>query len=69
MKKILLIAAAACFVMTSCKKDYTCECVDSDRTNPDDFNTKYTKVKKKDAEASCKTLNDFWSPDWTCTLK
>lgn len=26
MKKILLIAAVAGFVMTSCKKEYTCEC-------------------------------------------
>jgi hypothetical protein len=26
MKKLLLVAAVAAFTMTSCKKDYTCEC-------------------------------------------
>ncbi len=69
MKKVLFLTAVLALAMTSCKKDYTCECVDSDRTNPYDFSYTYKKVKKKDAEASCKAQNDIYSPDWTCKLK
>lgn len=56
MKKILLIAAVAGFAMTSCKKDYTCECTTSS-TAPG-FTTVTAsgttgKMKKADAEAKC----------------
>jgi hypothetical protein len=69
MKKLLLVAAVAAFTMTSCKKDYVCTCKDNSTVDPEDFTTKYSKVKKKDAEAKCTLLNTFWSPDYTCTLK
>jgi hypothetical protein len=69
MKKVLFLVAIAAFTMTSCKKDYTCQCVDTDRTNPDDFSVKYSKVKKKDAQKSCDAVKALWEPEWTCTLK
>jgi hypothetical protein len=69
MKKVLLIAAVAGFVMASCKKDYTCVCTDNAGTDPA-YEYKYPKAKKKDAEASCKTQNDAWTiVDYSCKLK
>ena len=51
MKKVALLAAVVgMFSMTSCKKDYTCECSgDSEYTS----NVEIKKAKKKDAEATC----------------
>lgn len=69
MKKLILVTAIAAFSMTSCKKDYTCECKDNSTVDPKDFSTKYTKTKKKTAETNCSAQNTLWSPDYTCTLK
>ena len=51
MKKILLLAAVACMTMTSCKKDYTCECTaTSGQTgNTQSASTSVTIHDKKDA--------------------
>lgn len=69
MKKILLLAVVAVVAMTSCKKDYTCECLDTDRTDPMDLSYTYKKVKKKDAEKSCEAQNTAAAGLWTCKLK
>ena len=63
MKKILLIAAVAGFVMASCKKDYVCECT-STSTAPNSTTTTYKynilDASKKQAKANCfKTSSDF----------
>jgi hypothetical protein len=69
MKKTLLIVALAGLAMTSCKKDYTCECLDNDRNDPQDISYTYKKVKKKDAQKSCDTQNTAAAGLWTCKLK
>lgn len=64
MKKTLLIVALAGLSLTSCKKDYTCEC----KTTVTEYDggvatveeraavSTTFKAKKKDAEASCDGL-------------
>jgi len=53
MKKVLLVAAVAAFAMTSCKKEYTCECTTSSSTGSTSSSVKFDKMKKKDAEKKC----------------
>lgn len=50
MKKVFVVAALAVFVLSSCKKDYTCACKFTDGAT---LNIEMNKVKKKDAESSC----------------
>lgn len=66
-KKIVLAAVAVAFLgLVSCKKDYTCACTDADGT----FNYSYNKVKKKDAESACNSMNTLWATDGgSCKLK
>jgi hypothetical protein len=67
MKKILLIAAVASFAMTSCKKDYTCQCVDKDGAETIAYTA---KLKKKDANNWCDTWNTgVAASGGKCTLK
>lgn len=61
-------AAVAVISLSSCKKDYTCECTADD----DFYNVSYTEeMKKKDAEEWC----DSWDSQgngisgWQCSLK
>ena len=67
-KKFVLAAVAVAFLgLVSCKKDYTCSCNDGDGLTMD---YSYKKVKKKDAESSCNTMNSLWSSDGgSCKLK
>ena len=66
MKKALLALAVIGFMMTSCKKDYTCKCVDADG----DEIAKYTAtMKKKDANSWCDTWNTGMGSDGKCTLQ
>jgi len=54
MKKLLLMAAVAgLFTVTSCKKDYTCNCTVGSTTTP----TTIENVSKADAEAACDALD------------
>jgi hypothetical protein len=56
MKKILLIAAVAGFVMASCKKDRTCTCTSSSTvpsSNTTTTKTTLVKVTKSSAKAYC----------------
>jgi hypothetical protein len=54
MKKVLLVAFVAGLAMTSCKKDYTCKCVDSTGA---ELITYTAEMKKKDAETWCNNWN------------
>jgi hypothetical protein len=56
MKKVLLIAAVACMAMTSCKKDYTCECTTTSNApgaSSVSGSAATGKMKKADAESKC----------------
>jgi hypothetical protein len=63
MKKVLLIAAVAAFAMTSCKKDYTCECTTTTNApiSVGPVSGKTGKMKKKDAESKCNEGDMTWS--------
>lgn len=68
MKKLLLAAVvlAGTASMTSCKKDYSCECT----SGTDTYKLEIQDAKKKDAKAAC----DTWSALYTfgggsCELK
>lgn len=56
MKRTLFAVAVIGFVMTSCKKDYTCECKTSSTFSGFASATATSqtgKMKKADAEAAC----------------
>jgi len=70
MKKllVLLFVASLGLAATSCKKDYTCECVTGTQTVP----TVIANSSKSDAETVCnsaQTQARLVSPSTTCTLK
>lgn len=71
MKKVLLVAAITSLAMSSCKKDYTCEC--SGTGLPQQYSYKeYKKVKKKDAKASCDNISatyKSYGADISCAVK
>jgi hypothetical protein len=74
MKKLLfLLGIFIALGTTSCKKDYTCDCVtvDSSGTIPDQTITaEFKDAKKKDAEAACTNGNmSVGTLTTTCTLK
>lgn len=67
MKKVLAIAALGVFVLSSCKKDYTCTCTASGFSQSEP----YTAMKKKEAEDKCdKKQSDIQTinPNVTCTI-
>lgn len=56
MKKIASVAAIALFAVafTSCKKDYTCECISKDNAgNVMSTSSVTLKATKKDAKTAC----------------
>lgn len=55
MKKILLIAGVICLGMSSCKKDYTCECTTAYPSGSQTVSFT-VNAKKKDADAACTAL-------------
>ena len=64
MKKILFVAVIAVAAMSSCKKEYDCDCVS--------FSTAATEVrteKGKDAADACDDAENkvLGISDWTCT--
>jgi hypothetical protein len=66
MKKLFILAiVAGAFSMTSCKKDYVCECKDSTGVVLGSVTFNNTKAKAKTA---CTAYNTFGS-DITCSLK
>lgn len=72
MKKTIATVIAVIFVaasFTSCKKDFTCSCTYSSNSALN-YDYKYTKVKKKDAQASCDGLDSSAKlVNGSCTLK
>jgi len=67
MKKLFILAVVAgAFTMTSCKKDWTCECKNSTGTYP----ITMTNVKKADAKKACDTWNTTYAASGgSCSLK
>ncbi len=67
MKKMsLLFGGIALIALASCKKDYTCSCVEDGITS----NYPINNAKKKDAEEVCNTWNTAFVLDGgSCTLK
>ena len=67
MKKLFILAVVAIgFTMTSCKKDYTCEC-----TGAFTINIPIQNAKKGDAKDACSAAQTTYSTagSTTCTLK
>ena len=68
MKKVFLAVAviAGTFSMTSCKKDYDCDCTISGTTTTSTIKD----AKKKDAQDACNALSAAASiSGGSCTLK
>lgn len=65
MKKLLVAAAAGLFVLTSCVKDYTCECTYTYDNVSTTSSTTLTG-KKKDVETACKNGSSTYT---VCTVK
>jgi hypothetical protein len=66
MKKVLAIAVLGVFVLSSCKKDYTCSCTVLGMTT----DSVLKDVKKKDAEKACDaTSTSAAILGGSCTLK
>jgi hypothetical protein len=70
--KTLFVAASIAIAlgMTSCKKDYTCECTDSNGTT---FDTQtYPRTGLVDARRQCKDRQSYWAntttPSAECTI-
>jgi hypothetical protein len=61
MKKVLLIAAVAGLAMTSCKKEYTCECTvkttANGQTTTATSSATSAKMKKSEAKDWCEKSN------------
>ena len=68
MKKVLILASVLfVFGMTSCKKDYSCDCT---LTNGS-VSAQYSGVKKSEAEDGCaelETAQKLFDSDAACTL-
>lgn len=68
-KAILMVAVIAAASFTSCKKDRTCTCVDS---NGNSKVVTYTKASKRDARSQCLSYTytvGGATYTTTCTLK
>lgn len=74
MKKSLVIAAIASFVLTSCAKDYSCVCTDKTGGVVTGTDTYPIKNTKKKATETCDLLEESSttfgiSSETTCELK
>ncbi len=75
MKKFILVASVAIFgvlVMTSCKKEYTCDCTfDPGVTLGSDMKAfSLGKTTKKKAKETCETAEKTWAlVGAKCTVK
>ena len=69
MKKVLFstaLIAIFAFGMTSCKKDYTCECKSTPSDSFYDYSTTF-HAKKADAKTACDVL-DYTTSNGTSTV-
>ena len=70
MKKVLLVAAVACFTLVSCKKDYTCTCTVTSNGTTQTYTYPLKDVKKKDAKSACNNAGAAWiTIGGTCDFK
>lgn len=74
MRSLLFIMAVAALSLTSCKKDYTCECVKNGPNGSSSESTNTGKMKLDEARAKCNdgdktetVLGQTYSTD--CSLK
>lgn len=67
MKKVIMIAVVGgAFALTSCKKDYSCECTSGGQT----YTLTIQDAKKKDADAACDTWGTLYTlAGGSCELK
>lgn len=61
MKNLILFGAFTLIAFTSCRKDYTCSCVEPEKK------FQYENLKKSEAEDACALQNTAWAPG-TCSL-
>ncbi|MBA3681354.1 MAG: hypothetical protein H0W73_09350 [Bacteroidetes bacterium] len=62
MKKLtLIISAATICSLTSCKKNYSCQCTGNPGTNSSNTAVFTIKDKKSKAEATCKAFVPTWN--------
>lgn len=64
-KMFFVAAAVALISLSSCKKDYVCECEYSQGGATGTATYNFNDAKKKDAESSCDAAEES---GWTCTL-
>lgn len=53
MKKVIFMLAVATLSMTSCKKDYTCECTSDSPVGTSTSSDRTGKMSLSDARAKC----------------
>ena len=56
MKKLALIAFVGVLALTSCKKDYTCDCTIANQTTSTAYNG-LSKKEAKDTKVACDNAN------------
>ena len=61
MKKVLLIAVAGMFVLTSCKKDWTCDCKIEYGSAKQNFALPLTNQTKSSATTQCDAAQTNYS--------
>ena len=70
MKKVMILALVISgFAMTSCKKDWTCECTSTDGTNSATTSSVVENTTKSKAEAACNYTLTVGSSSTTCAIK
>ncbi len=71
MKKIVSIIGAVALIatLTSCKKNWTCECCTTCSGTTTCASVTSGKMKKKDAEAWCSQGNTTYGCSASCKLK
>lgn len=65
MKKLFLITIVGAFALTSCKKDWTCECTAGALSVSNTIKDK----SKKDAKKDCETSGNAGLVSYECKLK
>jgi hypothetical protein len=68
MKKITFILVTGLFVLSSCKKDYTCTCTRTDGTSETSTYNASKSVAKQRCDSDQTTNDAFYPGEVTCTL-
>jgi len=68
MKKILLIVSVASLAMTSCQKDYTCECTQTTAVGPYVEESTIHDTKGS-AKKQCDVLTATGRDGYSCVIK